>query len=289
MRINLYPFPRIDSDVSWSPTSFLVNDEPVEKDDIAERWDCNSQLSVLTSVQVPSSVIQAMQLSEIKLVLSVSCPSTSETSVEVSYPTVVAQKYSFQAVVTVGGHQIARKLNIRAMLVAPEGIESWLSRRILAELNESINLESWVDGFPTIAMSFEENHRPRAPWSINVEATSLEDPFVHAFRLELNTDNLLVSDLIAGKNVPRVGNALDASILRVLIDTFRRLFKDSGRRQCLDDIVIEYPESVAAAANQASKDFLSRPITETLSLAEHRPDELETLINASTNLLGEKR
>lgn len=186
------------------------------------------------------------------------------------------------------GIDVAHQIEVRATIVAPFNDENWLSRRIIAERRvEHINLDSDLNGFPTSAVSFKENYRPPSPWALDVSATDLTDPFAHSLRLNLNVDKPEIREFIAGGSSADVRSSLDASILRVMIQTARRLSEDSDAR--LRTAVAEFPDSIAAAADKACQQFLKMPLTQAVSLQRQQPEDLETRINGSVGLLENKR
>lgn len=289
--VPLFPFPRVQEHVSWSGVRLIVNGQPTEPGDLADRWDSDSLIRLSINAQVPSREIAKLELlTGPSLVLTVGCNDTSESfTTEVDFK---ASSSDLQAAAEVefDGSRVAQRLTVRASVTAPFGDVPWLKRRILAERPvERINLDSELSGFPTTAMSFSESSLPAAPWTLAVFATALSDPFAHSIRLNLNTDFPRVEELIFGRPEPYVENALQVAITRALIQTARRLADEAGSDAEIRIAVTEYPESIAASADKACRDYLRRSLEEVITLARRQPERLDTLIDSAFGILREKR
>lgn len=285
--IALYPYPRM-SGVEWSRTTFQVDGQLVDPAELADRWDADSTISVSVKATVQNA--ELTQFDAARLTLNAGCSETAESHSGSAPFMVGANRATARATVTLKASHLAEQIEIRAALTAPYGGAKWLNRRIIAERPaERINLLTEIQGFPTSAISFKAEHWHSAPWLLTVSATHLSDTFAHAIRLLLNLDYPRIEELIDGRPQPHVETALHAAILRTLLQTARRLVDDSGDDANIGKAITEFPDSFAAAADKASRDYLNRPLTWTVSRLRTQPEDIEYLIDSSLGSLKEKQ
>lgn len=292
--IKLYPYPRIDEAVEWSDVSITVDGHPVEHEDLAARWDSHSTITLAVSAAVPFAHFKNDYSVAPVLTLTVGCYTTAESASARSQFVLGSARASASAQVSIDGMRLAQQLEVKASLTAPFGEEKWLERRVIAlRRPEKINLDSELSGFPTSAISFKDNNWREAPWVIDISAVDLTDPFMHSIRLTLNLDYPRIVELIEGRAERHVETALEAAIIRTLLQSARRLADDSMREATGADEVTraidEFPDSIAAAAEKTSRQFLKLPLGSVLTRLRSRPEDVETLILSATQTLKEKR
>lgn len=285
--VHLHPYPRIHS-VEWSQTRVMVNGRSVEPEDLTNHWDSDSTISLSVSAAAPSEDLA--KFGKPQLVLNAACSETAESVTSRGLFTVGSTRSQATTTIELEGSRLAEQLELRVMLTAPYGDEAWLSRRIIAERRaEHLDLQSGLRGFPTTAMSFKAANRRQSPWLLSVSATELSDPFAHSIQLVLNEDYPRIEELIEGQAQPHVETSLNAAIIRSLVQTARRLADDSDDDANLEAAVLEFPHSIAAAADKASRDFLKRPITWVVSSLRSHPEDVEAMIDSAVGALKEKR
>lgn len=285
--IALYPYPRM-SRVEWSQATLQVDGQPVDPAELADRWDADSTISVAVKATVQNSELTPFDTPT--LTLNAGCRETAESRSGSAPFMVGTNRSTATATVTLKASKLAQQIEVRAAVTAPYGGAKWLNRRIIAEKPaERINLQTELQGFPTSAISFKAEHWRPAPWLLNVSATHLSDTFAHSIRLLLNLDYPRVEELIDGRAQAHVDTALHAAILRTLLQTARRLADDYGDDANIGKAITEFPDSFAAAADKASRDYLNRPLTWTVSRLRTNPEEIEYLIDSSLGSLKEKR
>lgn len=284
--IRLFPYPRIDNSVEWSRTSILTNGQPVDVDELADRWDADSVLSFTVSVSVPNSKIESLNDGRPLLNLSIGCKETGESAYSSAHFSRDSSKSYATSTVTLKGAAVAEQLELRATVTAPFGDSRWLDRRIIAARQvEKINLDSHLVGFPTSAVSFKANNLAAAPWVVRVNAVSLSDPCANSVRLLLNEDYPRVVELIEGRARPYVEDALQATIIRSLLTTAQRLSTDERENSDVSDIIAEFPDSIAAAAEKSCRDYLHKSLAAVLSLMSREPETVEHLITSAVGFL----
>ncbi|SMY11418.1 hypothetical protein [Brevibacterium jeotgali] len=296
--IKLYPYPRIDEAVEWSEVSIAVDGHSVEHDELADRWDAHSTITLSVTATVPLAQFRKNSSTAPVLTLTAGCYSTAESVAARSQFVLGATRASASAQVSMGGAKIAQQLEVKATLTVPFGDEKWLERRVIAQRRpEKINLDSELSGFPTSAVSFKDNNWREAPWMIDISAVDLTDPFMHSIRLTLNLDYPRVVELVEGRAEQYVEMALEAAIIRALLQTARRLADEStrgevdeyGRDDAVTRAIEEFPDSIAAAAEKTSRQYLNLPLGSVISRLRSRPEGVETLILNATQALKEKR
>lgn len=284
--IRLFPYPRIDNAVEWSRTSILSNGQPVAVDELADRWDADSSLSFTVSASVPNEKVESFKDGEPMLNLSIGCRETGETTYSSAQFSKDSSKSYATATVIVKGAAVAERLELRATVTAPLGESAWLSRRIVATRPvEKINLDSHLVGFPTSAVSFRANNLAPAPWAVRINAVSLSDPCANSVRLLLNEDYPRVVELIEGRARPYVEEALQATIVRSLLSTVQRLSAADGGDSDVSDVIAEFPDSIAAAAEKSCRDYLNRSLPAVLTLLDREPETVEHQIASAVGFL----
>lgn len=284
--VRLFPYPRIDNSVEWSRTSILSNGQPVGLDELADRWDADSTLSFTVSVSVPNSKIESLKDGKPILNISIGCKETGESAYSSAQFSRDSSKSYATATVTLRGAVVAEQLELRATVTAPFGDSSWLNRRIVAARQvEKINLDSHLVGFPTSAVSFKANNLAAAPWVVRVNAVSLSDPCANSVRLLLNEDYPRVVELIEGRARPYVEEALQTTIIRSLLNTAQRLSANEGGSSDVSDVIAEFPDSIAAAAEKSCRDYLNKSLPAVLSLLNREPETIDHLIISAVGFL----
>lgn len=280
-----YPFPRlVPSEIAWQKWSVSVDGEPIGVDDLADHWDANSLISFAISARISQEAMGAMGITEPLLAVTAACADTAH-SVSMDAPAEVSGEALTATVeLDVAGRNISQVIDLRADVIGHDDSASWLSRRIIAEGPRlRVPLESDLIGFPTSSSSFDTRGLPPAPWRIHVAADSLDVPFMHSVRLELNEDYPTIRRLINGKPDPGTDAELSASITRVLIATVSRLW-DGGEGR-LEDIAAEYPDSITAAAQRAAEQRASSSISDAVNRYRLRPERLEYDIASRQRIL----
>lgn len=294
-RVILYPFPRLpDAALRWSEWVITANGARVNAQELCDLWDANSELDFAVKVSIRLKLIAPLKLRHPELVLTVSC---SESAFSCSQSARLIQDRDLASAstsVTVRGVDIAQSVQLRAQIIdaPPEAelaLRPWMSRLVLAELPAvTVPLVSDLTGFPTSAQSFRKSNLPQAPWRIAVNATELSDSFSNSVRLYLNVDYPVVQELIDGKPRPYVETELSAAITRVLLSAARKLHDEGALNRAPSAIATEYPESVAAAAERASEQYLRMSLNEAISEMSLRPDSFEYRLAVGLGSLKEK-
>lgn len=289
-RTKLYPYPRFDADVTWAPLVASVEGRQVRLDDVADRWDAASTITLEVSAAVPLRVHRVLEGSGPRLAVTGSCKSTGVSVSSEAAFTVGSIRSSATAAVSLPGSDVAELIDVRASVIVPHADTAWLSRRIAADRpSERVSLDSTLSGFPTTSISFEANGWREAPWRISVSAVSLADPFAHSIQLILNENYPRVVDLIEGRAEPYVEASLLRSIIRALVHTARRLADEEPDGRALRSLVSDHPESIGAAAAKACSDYLHRDLPSVITTLRRTPEDVEMWIASATDAMKEKR
>ncbi|WP_166969168.1 hypothetical protein [Brevibacterium atlanticum] len=286
-RQRLYPFPRLTAgDLDWGDWTIQLNGSQTTISAISEDWDSNSVLTLGTTVRANTHQLSSVGVRNPKLALSVACPSTAFSSGKDVQLQLGQSSMTAEAEVTVEGSLVSQVLTVRAQVIGDDESEPLLRRRIVAEgPTLRLPLDTELDGFPTSSYSFDKQGMPEAPWRLLVSADELEAPFAHSIRLELNEDFAPVRKLISGNPDPHVAHELDAAIVRVLIATAARLSSGNEPQKLPEEVAAEYPDSVAAAAQRASEQYLRLPLSAAVKSYRLAPEKLEYDVAAGTRML----
>lgn len=287
---SLYPFPRFDSEVVWSPITATIDRRPVELQELSDQWDAASSISFETSASMPLELHHKLGTTIPRLVFTGGCVSTGKSITSEAEFVVGSTLSSATAVITFPGCVLAGQVDLRASVIAPHEDIPWLSRRIIAQRgSEKVSLDSSLNGFPTTSISFKENKLIAAPWHIRVSAVSLTDPFAHSIQLILNEDYPRVVALIEGRAEPYVESALQRAVLRTIIHTAARLAAEEGDALNVEMIAVEYPDSIGAAAAKACSDYLQRDLPSVITALRMRPEHVEMWMASATDAIKENR
>lgn len=293
-----YPYPRLDAPhVRWSEWSVSVDGREVAIVDLADSWDANSELVFRRTVTIGVDAYRNLGGGEVRLILTASCKHTAITRYAAAALTFDRASGTAVADVRIAGRDISEALELRSKIVLPVPAKlgeqrgpAWLSTRVVAEAKSAdIRLSSDTDAFPTVAYSFEEHGILDAPWRISINAEEPEAPFLHSIRLELNEDYSLIRDLMDGKPNATVEAELDASITRALVGGIARMSEITHADTRMDQIAAEYPDSLAAGAQRATKTYLKRSLDAAIRLYRTRPEDFEYLLASGTKIFANGR
>lgn len=289
-RVVLYPYPRIhQNDITWNEWTAQLDGRTIDLEEIADAWDADADLTFGLHVSTSPEALETAQADKrlARLVVAASCRDTAFTATSEAGFISDGKVLTATAEITVPGHDVSEALDLKAHLIAPlpDGT-SWLNRRIIADARpRRVALDSSLAGFPTVAFSFNAESVPDAPWRLVVIADDAQAPFAHSVRLELNEDYTLVQELLDGQISSLVQAELDSSISRVLIGTVSRLMDSTSGHWSPEDLAAEAPDSIAAAAQRASKQYLKKSLNAALKDYRLQPERFEHALAGGTGLL----
>lgn len=287
-KVTLSPYTRLrSSGVVWNPWSVSIDERPIALNEVADQADAHSALTFAVEVTVPVVELEklGLQSNNLELVVSVSCSATAFSKSGTVRLTTVESSYNAAATVTISGDAVAESLSLRAHIISRSEKSHWLARRILATAPvERVPLDSEQIGFPTVSFSFGSAGLPDAPWRLIVDADEPEASFMHSVRLELNEDFPLVCDYLDGKNVPLISSQITALIVRVLVGTIARLVADDYAGRSPDEIALDEPDSIAASAARAAKNYLNSTLGRAVSEYQAHPEVFEMKLATGTNI-----
>lgn len=283
----LFPYPRLGaSDLDWGAWTLRLNGSQTAESTISDDWDSNAELSLGISVRVRTSQLGHLAVRNPKLVLTVNCSSTAYSASVDAQLQFGQSSMTAEAELQIDGKVVSQVLNVSTQVIGEDQTHPWLRRRIIAEGPIlRLPLDTELDGFPTSSYSFDREGMPAAPWRLVVSADELEAPFAHSIRLELNEDFAPVRKLIGGNPDPHVVRELDATIVRVLISTAARLSSTISDQRTLEEVAAEYPESIVAAAQRASEQYLQMSLPAAIKSYRLTPEKHDYEVIAGTNLL----
>lgn len=287
-KLVLSPYPRFHTAaVKWGSWSVSIDDRSIAIEDVADQTDAQSVLTFTSTVTVASAQLEDLDIpwAGVELVLTASSNSTAFTAIKSVTLSKSDDSCSATASVTVPGDSIAENLLLRAQIITKSNEVPWLARRILSEAPiERVALHSDQVGFPTVSYSFDEAGLPDAPWRLVIEADEAEASFMHSVRLELNEDFPLVCDYLDGKNVPHISSHVTAFIVRILVGTVARLAVADSEGRTPDDIAVAAPNSIAASAARATRQYLNHSLNWAVEKYQTRPEVFEMSLASGTGI-----
>ena len=287
-KVVLSPYPTLRSNAtSWSKWIALVNDKEFDLDQVADNFDAQSRLNFSITVNVDSSAIENIDISQesVYLVASISCNSTAFTTNQTVHLEKIGDGLQAAVSISIDGTYIAESIILGAQLITRSSTASWLDRRIISSSPSlRVPLDSDQIGFPAVSFSFDEAGLPSAPWRLIIEADDPEASFMHSVRLELNEDFPLIRDYLDGKKVPLVSSQVTASIIRTLVATVSRLTFESGDERTPDQIAFDAPSSITASANRAAKQYLKRSLNWAIVEYRNRPEAFEMALSVGSQI-----
>lgn len=295
-RTVLFPYPRLSAgEVRWSNWTITVDSHQTEVNEVSDKFDADSVVIIQISATLDLASLPdvGVERAHARLLLYVACRDTAFSVSAETHFVEDATTATASASVSLEGRAISQALDLAAHVIGPLDPpceHAWLSRRIIAVgPNARVPLDSDLTGFPTAASSFSESGIPDAPWRIVVTADDLATPFAHSVRLELNEDYPAIRDLMDGKGTSIVHDELNASIARVLISTVSALSSSSPLLGSLEHVSAEEPDSITAAAQRASKQFLNLNLSAAVKELRVRPERFEYLLANGTGILRRPR
>lgn len=293
------PFPRVDNPStpadllpSWGPVSMNIDGVATRSGEAAGAWDRNSNFSIHVPVSLSTEGLEHLRTEEIFLSATLSCRATCRSATAKTKLARVGEDIlRGEVTVELLGSEVDEELVLEAVLVAAYSprVDSapWLRRRVVASM-ESIRvvLGDEERGFPTSAVSFDEQKWPDAPWRILVDATDPADSFSRCVRLYLNQDMSVAKKIIEEKASDSLMKLLQMSIVRALLEWASRVHEPT--LECpLDETAAEHPDSVAAAARRSATQHLGyASLNECLEQLKSRPDSFEMQLMSRMEFRG---
>lgn len=199
-----------DYSVKFAPPRLRVGDALIESGKPAPTWDYLTTSTVVGGVQVDATELLRStaldDLSGISATMQVDCASTGFRET-VALPVVQAADHEAALQLVIGPHTVADQIEISYGLVLDRELEPRPSMapyrrgsRVFASTqSHRFILEGDAAGFPTEAFAFGPAGLPKgAPWHLRFNLDSLEDPFMGAVRLFINTEHQASEQLLSG-------------------------------------------------------------------------------------------
>lgn len=282
----VYPYDRLPPEsVEWLRWGATRNNVPLDMLELAGQVDLHAQLEFTLEVIVEPEALEraGYSLEQVSVAAELLCTDTN-LRCNVRAPLVLNSRSRLGAsvVIEVDGTELGRSFQLDCAVV--HEMAQGMATRLLDRRTEKVQLED-QSKFPTVAYSFSELRLPEAPWFLEVDAAEAEDPMTNHVRLHLNTDLAHVQRLLEGKGLDEVFWSLQRDIARSLIQEANRLLSKSPVRS-IQQSVEDYPESVLAAASNASQSLAHSSIEEAIKLFREEPRELELRLSAGSQYWG---
>lgn len=281
-----------DDSVEFAAPRLQVGDAVFDAGDPVATWDYLATSTVLGGVRIdPDELRRSTAMADLdglSAAMQVDCTATGFRET-VTVPVLSAVGADALVQVRIGPHTVAGELNVRYGIVLEReremGHEMSASRRgsrvYTPAKNFRFSLEGDAAGFPTEAFDFEPTAYPtEACWHLNFRADSLDEPFMGAVRLFINTRHPAASTLLSGT----------ASIHRsVLFHGVVEQLLVSASNRWSDELPAEYEDgTVGHALHELAATYLHMGLAEAISALAGDSERLFTRLRAATGLLEGK-
>lgn len=278
-----------EGSVQFSAPRLLVGDATFDAGEAVPTWDFLAAPTILGSFLVEREELLRStgmtDLDGLSATVQVDCRATGfRETVVVPVSLAVGTEALLQ--VRIGAHTVAGELEVRYGLVldkdcegGPEMAASKRGSRVYTSTKSyRFLLEGDAASFPTEAFDFGPTGYPTgASWHLNFRADSLEEPFMGAVRLFINTRHPAASALLSGvANVQR--SVLFHGVVEQLLVSASHRFPG--------EIPPDYEEgSVGAVLQDLTTTYLGLGLAEAISAVCRDGDRIFTRLRAATGLL----
>ncbi|HCM95871.1 MAG TPA: hypothetical protein DIT09_14850 [Glutamicibacter sp.] len=277
--VTAYPYKRIKTSACLWDEMEIVSPEGYNFSNLSEKWDYDVDLQLKISVELSVASLseeQRLDLEKIQLVVDAHCPSTMwrTHSMVVAEPTSDPGTRVFSAIVDIPGREVISSLDITPSLVGPMNVPFFnkeISRVTLVEgPSKSLRLEASLSYFPTSILSFSEANWVAAPWRFEMTALSLDDLYVNASRLYINSDMKISEFLVSSENNFANSNVVSAVTRDVLMTTLIKITNDRALREECDESVFT-PGTVGHVVTKQFQDLFEVPLKTVVKRFENEP------------------
>lgn len=289
-----------EESVEFGPPRLRLGDVFIEAGKPASTWDYLTTSTVLGSVRVDADELlrstALTDLSGLSATMQVDCPSTGFRRI-ITLPAVEAVSHAALIQMEIGPHTVAEEIEVRYGLVlehdyrpAPSMAPYKRGSRVYTGiLSYRFLLEGDAAGFPTEAFEFGPAGYPSgAPWHLRFRVDSLEDPFMGAVRLFINTEHPASGQLLSG--APGIHRSvLFHSVLEQLLTEVADHESNEGVDDWDEQVSASHADgSVGAVLNDLAITYLGMVLPAAMkALRADRDRSLTKLREASGLLLGD--
>lgn len=289
----LYPYPRLaHDDVRWPRWGVIVDGAPLGLEELDERVDLQSEIGFRLHVMVHSAGVRetGYRPESLEVVAEMQSPDTNvRRAVRRHLEEDSEGHLSADISLDTSGAELGQEFVLEAAIVrVPEtgeiGHDVGMPQRLMERPPEKHRLAERAR-FPTVGYSFEDAGLRPVPWFLEVDADDPQAPMNVHVRLHLNTDLEDVEALLEGNATEVMMTDLARDTARSLVHEARRLVaavSSGGAGMDVARVVRENPESVLAAAHQASTTYLKSDLTDAFHLFDEYPREFEMRLAAGT-------
>lgn len=289
----LYPYPRLEpDDVRWPRWGVTVDGAPLGLDELDDRVDLQSEIGFRLHVMVHSAGVRetGYRPDSFEVVAEMQSPDTNvRRAVRRRLEEDSEGHLSADITLETLGAELGQEFVLEAAIVrlpgpGEIGHDMGMPQRLMERPPEKHRLAERAR-FPTVGYSFDAAGLRAVPWFLEVDADDPQAPMNVHVRLHLNTDLDDVEALLEGNSTEAMMTDLARDTARSLIHETRRLVaavSAGGAGMELQRVVRENPESVLAAAHQASVTYLNSDLSEAFHLFDEDPREFEMRLASGT-------
>lgn len=279
--------------VAWGAWTVSFGEEFIVLPSELTKWDFASECTLRATVSLDEQqFLETTGLSsieDVELVAQVDCPSTYVRITE-AIPLKRQDRGTYTIEMRLAPGQYSSQILLSLHLILARDLEttvdSTVATRRGSRLGNSesmkVQLGSTVSKFPTEALPFTGALPADAPWILNITYSDLDDAFLGAARLFLNTNH-------PGARVALDESHPSSSIVRsaLRVDVARSLILQvASRERSNTELSRKFdPNSIGYVTDALCRTELKGILASVIRLLEHEPSEFEARLQANLGYL----
>ncbi len=286
-----------DAAVEFAEPRLQVGDLIIDAGDPSPTWDYLVSSSVFGRVKVHTNELLLStgltDLAAVSATLQVDCHATGFRHL-VSVPILQTVDHVTRLQMGIEPHTVAGEIEVRYGLVLDKDCERQPnmapfkrgSRVYTLARTYRFLLEGDGAGFPTEAFAFERTGYPGgAPWHLSFRAESLDDPFMGAVRLFVNTEHPAAEHLLSGSS-----NILRSVLFHGILEQLLVTAADRSSHDIEDwddEFSMNHEEgSVGAVLGNLTVTYLGMALPAAVAAIRHDRDRVLTKLRETAGLLN---
>jgi len=282
-----------DASVAWSGWLRRVGDAVVALPTQVEGWDYAQSLDLETEVWVDAQEFVEStglhDLSEVRLVATVDCPSTNQRHLSITPLTEFLARSQRHVTIHIPSGSVANDINLAVHIALASDMQrqedgltaSEAGARLASSPTTRVYLEGSASRFPTEAISFSAAQMEEAAWSIRIRFDDLRESFAGSVRLLLNSDHPVGSRLASMDETVygAVASFLRLDIIRALLGAVADHLTETG----LDQLPLD-EDSIGAVMSELCVHYLGKDFVSVAELRRSDPARFERVLQEGVGI-----
>lgn len=278
-----------DAAVQFTQPSLHLGDVQIASGEPAPTWDFLTSSTIIGKVRVDENELRRStaltDLEGLSAVVQVDCPATGFRGM-VTVPVNLAVDHEALLQLQLGPHTVASEIEVRYGLILGQAREEQPNMSAFRRGSRVYShprtyrflLEGEASGFPTEAFDFTPTGYPDgAVWHLSFRADSLDEPFMGAVRLFINTRHPAAETLLSG--APSIQRSvLFHGVLEQLLTTVADQWDE-------ESYTVDEEGSVGAVLNELAENYLGMTLSAAVAAIHGDRDRVLTKLRETTGLL----